>query len=171
MSSAVAARRVIRGVEAARVPGTRLPTNRLGPTSVNTTTVDQPTRSTRGASSDEHRAVCRATGRGDVLNEFELPVRLQQAGWGADWLPRTPGVPGRGDQGVGHGAGGQVDHEIVDGVALPRSTTSKDRMSAPTEPSATASEPRVLRPSSSSTCRRMSASGPLFHSSHHPRPG
>jgi hypothetical protein len=56
--------------------------------------------------------------RRDVVDEFELPMRLEQTGVRADAVHPNPfEVLGRRDQHVGHRARGQVDDQIVDRIA------------------------------------------------------
>ena len=60
------------------------------------------------------------TGRGDVVDQLELPMRLEQPGVWPDAVdPHAVEVLGRGDQHVGHGAGRQVDDQIVDRITRP----------------------------------------------------
>ena len=114
-------------------------------------------RAAPGAPRRRAPAACLAlsVGRGDVVDQLEFPVRLEQPGVRADAVDLDAvELLGRGDEHVGHRARRQFDHQIVDRVAAARSTTSRDRMSAPTEPSATASEPRLPGRSSSWTRSR-----------------
>jgi hypothetical protein len=53
-----------------------------------------------------------------VVDEFELAVRLEQTGVGADGVDVDAFDPfGGRDQGVRHRAGRQFDHEVVNGVS------------------------------------------------------
>ena len=111
--SAVAIQCLRRGPVAATASGSAcvsgapwLPTMRSSPDSVSRTTVHQPTRSTRGASSASTCSLLGfAVGRGDVIDEFQLAVRLQQPGVRADGVDVDAlEVLGGGDQHVGHRA-------------------------------------------------------------------
>lgn len=106
----------------------------------------------------EHLEARGCRGGGHPVDQLQFPMRLQQAGVRADGMHMHPvqGLGG-GDQRIGHGAGRKVDDQVVDGIARSRSTTSRDRMSAPTVPSATATDPRL--PGRSASCRRSRYDG------------
>ena len=56
-------------------------------------------------------------GRGDLVDQLELPMRLEQAGVWPDAVDSHPiEVLRRGDQHVGHGPGRQLDDQVVDGI-------------------------------------------------------
>ena len=79
----------------------------------------QPTRSTRGASSASTCSFLASPScRGDVVDELEFAVRLQQAGVRADGVDVDPLMCSAAVMSMsGIAPGGQFDHQIVDGVA------------------------------------------------------
>ena len=144
------------GAEVAWVSGAPgLPTMRCSPAAEMRATVHQPTRSTRGASS---ASTCSRAARSAAAAMWSMSSSSRCASnrpvCGRMVSTRTLQPFGGGDQHVGHRALGQDDDQVVDGVARPRSTTSSDGMSAPTEPRATASDPRLPGRSSSWTRSR-----------------
>ena len=78
-----------------------------------------PTRSTLRRLVGKHLQFLRLrVGRGDVVDELELAVRLEQAGVRADGVDvDAVDLLGGGDEHVGHRTRGQVDDEIVDRVS------------------------------------------------------
>ena len=124
--SAVGVKRLRRARSAAMAPTAPASPVRPGcrrrvadPDSVSCATVHQPDPQHPGGLVDEHlKLVELAVRGGDVVDQFEFTVRLQQAGVRPDAVdPHPDQLFGRGDQHVGHRAGRQVDHQVVDRVA------------------------------------------------------
>ena len=92
---------------------------RFGPDSVSRDHRAPPDAQHPGRLVGEHlQSLGPSVGRGDVIDELQFPVRLEQPGMWADGVDvDAVELFGRGDEHVGHRARRQFDHQIVDRVA------------------------------------------------------
>ena len=108
------------GVSAAWVSGApELPTSRAGPGIRQLRHRAPPDAQNLGGFVDEYLEPLElAVGRGDVVDQLQLPVRFEQPGVRPDAVHiDAVELLGGGDEHVGHRAGGQIDHQIVDRIA------------------------------------------------------